>query len=152
MDRLSESIWHGAPFMHFGMCKDGWIGPEYKHLDREQYGKLEDSVDIKPGGTWDSRHQKRNLSRRLTIAITACDHHDTTVIDSKGHKSWLPTQERRMQDQSSLWMTWSYMERYPLVQTVWGNIGMKFGCAVLELERGRLVRREGIELLKPLCY
>ena len=39
------------------------------------------------------------------------------------------------------------------VQTVWGyseDIGMKFGidkCAVLELERGRLVRSEGIYLL-----
>ena len=39
-----------------------------------------------------------------------------------------------------------------LVQTVWSyseDIGMKFGihkCAVLELERGRLVRSEGIEL------
>ena len=79
MDRLTESIWHG------------WSGAEYNHLDREQYGKLEDSVDIQPGGTWDSRHQKRNLSRRLIIAVTVCDHYDTTVTDSKGHKSWLPT-------------------------------------------------------------
>ena len=30
----------------------------YNHLDREQYGKLEDNADIKPGGIWDSRHQK----------------------------------------------------------------------------------------------
>ena len=37
------------------MCKNGWSGLEYNHLDREQYGELEDSVDIKPGGTWDSR-------------------------------------------------------------------------------------------------
>ena len=43
------------------------------------------SVDIKSGGPWDSRHQKRNLSRRLIIAITACDHYDTTVTHSKGH-------------------------------------------------------------------
>ena len=69
-------------------------------LALEQHGKLEDSVDIKPGGTWDSRHQKRNLSRRLIINITVCDHHDTTVTHSKGHKRGLPTQERRMQDQS----------------------------------------------------
>ena len=81
------------------MCKNGWSGPEYNHLDREQHGKLEDSVDIKQGGTWDSRHQKRNLSRMLIITITICEHHDTTVTDSKGHKCWLPTQERRMQDQ-----------------------------------------------------
>ena len=53
-----------------------------------------------PRGTWDSRHQRRNLSRRLIITITVCDHRDTIVNDSKGHKSWLPTQERRMQDQS----------------------------------------------------
>ena len=86
--------------MNFGMCKNGWSGPEYDHLDREQYGRLEDSVDIKPGGTLDSRHQKRNLSRRLIIAINVSDHHDTTVTDSMGHKSWLPTEERRMQDQS----------------------------------------------------
>ena len=39
-----------------------------------------------------------------------------------------------------------------LVQTVWNyseDIGMKFGidkCAVLELERGKLVRSKGIEL------
>ena len=39
------------------MCKNDWSGPEYNHIDREQHGKLEDSVDIKPGGTWDSRHQ-----------------------------------------------------------------------------------------------
>ena len=68
-----------APCMDFGMCKNGWSGPEYNHLYIEQYGKLEDSVDIKPGGTWDSRHQKRNLSIRLIIAITVCDHHDTTI-------------------------------------------------------------------------
>ena len=67
--------------MDFGMCKNGWSDTEYNHLDRKQHGKLEDSVDIKPGGTWDSRHQKRNLSRRLIIAITVCDHHDTTVTD-----------------------------------------------------------------------
>ena len=78
------------------MCKNDWSGPEYDHLDREQYGKFEDSVDIKPGGTWDSRHQKRNLSRTLIISITVCDYHDTTVTDSKGHMSWLPTQERRL--------------------------------------------------------
>ena len=52
------------------MCKNGWSGPEYNHLDRGQHGKLEDSVDIKPGGTWDSRHQKKNLSRRLIIAMS----------------------------------------------------------------------------------
>ena len=28
------------------------------------------------------------------------DHHVTTVTNYKAHKSWLPTQERRMQDQS----------------------------------------------------
>ena len=52
--------------MDFGKCKNGWSGPGYNHLDREQHGKLEDSVDIKPEGTWDSRHQKRNHSRRLS--------------------------------------------------------------------------------------
>ena len=61
---------------------------------------MEDSVDIKPGGTLDSRQQEEDLSRRLIIAIAVCDHHDTTVTDSKGHKSWLPTQERGIQDQS----------------------------------------------------
>ena len=92
MDRLSQSIRHGAPFIDFGMCKNGWSGPEYNHLDIKQHAKLEDSVDVKPEGTWDSRHQKRNLSRKLIIAITVCDHYDTTVTDFKGHKSWLPTQ------------------------------------------------------------
>ena len=82
------------------MCMNGWSGPEYNYLDREQHGKLEDSVYIKPGGAWDSRHQNRYLSRRLIITITVCDHLDTTATDSKGDKSWLPTQERRMQDQS----------------------------------------------------
>ena len=38
LKRLSESIW--CPFIEFGMCKNGWSGPEYNHLDREQYGKL----------------------------------------------------------------------------------------------------------------
>ena len=48
-------------------------------IDREQYGKLEDSVYIKPGGTWNSRHQKRNLSRRLIIVITVCNYYDATI-------------------------------------------------------------------------
>ena len=153
MDRLLGSIWHGAPFMDFGMCKNGWSGGEYNHLDIEQHGKLEDSVNIKSGRTW-----KSNLKRRLIIAITVCDHHDATVTDSKGHKSWLPTQERRMQDQSPAIK--DDLKLYgknsspidSLVQTVWSyseDIGMKFGidkCAVLELERGRLVKSEGIEL------
>ena len=47
--------------MDFGMCKNGWSCPEYNNIDREQHGKWEESVDIKLGGTWDSRHQKRNL-------------------------------------------------------------------------------------------
>ena len=38
------------------MCQNGWSSSEYCHLDREQYGKLEESVDIKPGVTWDSIH------------------------------------------------------------------------------------------------
>ena len=80
--------------MDFGLCKNCWNGPEYSHLyDREQYGKLEDSVVIKHGGTLNSRKQKSYLSRRLIITITVCDHYDTTVTDSKGHKYWLPTQE-----------------------------------------------------------
>ena len=41
------------------------------------------SVDIKPGGTWDSTHQKSNPSRRLTIAIPVCDYHYISVTDSK---------------------------------------------------------------------
>ena len=44
-----------------GMCKNSWCGPECNHLDREQHGKLEDNVDIKPGSTWDSIYQKRNI-------------------------------------------------------------------------------------------
>ena len=43
--------WIGSQFMDFRTCKNGWSGPGYNHLDREQYSKLEDSVDIKPGGT-----------------------------------------------------------------------------------------------------
>ena len=45
--------------------------------------------------------KKRYLSRRLVIDITVGDHYDTTVTDSKGHKNWLPTQERRMQDEAT---------------------------------------------------
>ena len=71
-----------------------------QNIDREQPGKLEDRVDIKPRGICDCSHQKRNLSMIFIIANTICYHHDTTVTDSKGHKSWIPTQERRMQDQS----------------------------------------------------
>ena len=69
-------------FMAIRKCNNGKNGPEYSHLD----SKFEDSVDIKPGGTWKSIHRKRNLSRRLIIAITVCDHYDTTVTDSKGHE------------------------------------------------------------------
>ena len=81
------------------MCKNGLSGPEYNHLDREQHGKLKDNVDIKPGGTWDSRHQKRNLSRRLIITITVCDIMIPLSLILRD-TTWLPTQERRMQDQS----------------------------------------------------
>ena len=104
------------------------------------------------------RQQNMILSMRNIIAITVCDHNDNTATDSKGHKSWLPTKERRMQDQSLVIM--DDLKLYgknsnqiaSLVQAVWNypeDIGMKFGidkCAVLELERGRLVRSEGIEL------
>ena len=38
--------------MDFRICKDGWSDPKHSHLDREQYGKFEDRVDIKPGSTW----------------------------------------------------------------------------------------------------
>ena len=47
-------------------------------IENSIYGKFEESVHIKPGGTWNSRHQKRTS-----------DHYDPTVTDSKGHKSWL---------------------------------------------------------------
>ena len=73
--------------MDFGMCKNDWSGPEYNHPDREQHGKLEDSVDNKLGGTWHSRHQRKDLSRIFIIIITVCDHHDTTVTDSKDARS-----------------------------------------------------------------
>ena len=52
---------------------------------------LEDSVDIKP--------EVLGIVKR-GIFQGVCDHYDTTVTDSKRHKSWIPTQERRMQDQS----------------------------------------------------
>ena len=39
-------------------------------------------------------------NQQVLIAITVCDHHDAIVTNSKGHNSWLPAQERRMQDQS----------------------------------------------------
>ena len=51
------------------MCKKGW--PEYSHLDREQYGKLEDSVIIKPG-TVDIKRgifQEDSLSPLLFLII-----------------------------------------------------------------------------------
>ena len=51
--------------MNFGICKNGWSGPEYNHLDREQHGKLQDSVDIKPGGIWDSE-------RRGLVSLEDC--------------------------------------------------------------------------------
>ena len=89
------------------MCKNDWSGPEYNH-------QLEGSVDIKPGGTWDNRHQKRNLSRRL-ITIIVCDHYDTTVTDPKGHNKLYGKNSNQMDS---------------LVQTVWNyseDIGMKFG-------------------------
>ena len=44
--------------------------------------------------------QREIFQRDSLSPFTVCDHHDTTVIDSKGHKSWLPTQERRIQGQS----------------------------------------------------
>ena len=69
---------------------------EHRHLIREQYETFEDSVEINPGCTWDSIHLNSNLSSRLIV--TVCAHYDTTVTDSKGYKSWLPTRERRMQD------------------------------------------------------
>ena len=85
--------------------------------DREQYGKLEDRVDIKIG-----IFQGDSLSRHYCL--------------------WLY--------ELKLWKNSSQIDS--IVQTVWSyseNIGMKFGidkCAVLELERGSLVRSDGIEL------
>ena len=49
--------------MDFGTNKNGWSGPEYSHLDREQYDKLEESIDIKLGGTWNSRLYGKNNSQ-----------------------------------------------------------------------------------------
>ena len=46
-----------------------------QNIDREQLGKLEDSVHIKPGGTWDRSHQKRYLSMRFVISITVLRYH-----------------------------------------------------------------------------
>ena len=76
------------------MCKNGWSGPEYNHLDSEQYGKLEDSVDIKPEGTWDTKRgifQGDSLSPLLFVIIMI----PLSLIlrDTRA-------QERRMQDQS----------------------------------------------------
>ena len=88
----------------FGMCKNGWNGPEYIHIDREQHGKLEvltsNQEVLRKADIKREIFQGDSLSRRLIIDITICDHHDTTVADSKGHKSWLSNQERWMQDQS----------------------------------------------------
>ena len=126
--------------MGFGICKNGWSGPEYKHLDRKQHGKLE---DIKPGGTWDSRHQKRNLSRRLTITITVCDQMiplslilRITRAGYQFKKEGCKTNHLLFMDDLKLYGK-SSSQIDSLVQTVWSyseDIGMKFGidrCAVL---------------------
>ena len=52
----------------------------------EQYGKLGDSVDFKPGGTWESTYI---IHQRRLIITTDCDHHDTTVNQSPTLYGWL---------------------------------------------------------------
>ena len=51
---IDYQIAYARPFRDFGISKNGVA--QNSHLDREQHGKVEDNVDIKPGGTWDSRH------------------------------------------------------------------------------------------------
>ena len=72
------------------------------HLDRKQYGKMEDSVTSKQEvlGTADIKRgifQGDSLSPLQFVIIVIPL---SLILDSKGHKRWLPTQERRMQDQS----------------------------------------------------
>ena len=76
----------------FGMCKNGWSDPEYNHLDREQYSKLEESVDIKPEvlGTVDIKRricQGNSLSTILFVIIMI-----PLSLTPRGNNSWLPTQ------------------------------------------------------------
>ena len=111
-------------------CKNGWSGPEYNHLDREQY------VDTKPGGTWDSRYQERNLLRKLIISNTVCDHHDTTALILRDTRAGYQLKKEGCKINHLLFMDdlklygkdSSQMDS--LVQTVWSyseDIGMKFG-------------------------
>ena len=71
------------------MCKNGWSGPELNHLDREQYGKLEDSVDIKPGGTWGSKHQSPPHLSVLSHLLSASSFHTTSLAQKKKKKDVL---------------------------------------------------------------
>ena len=79
--------------MDFGICKNGWSGPEYNTMknrktvlksNQEVLGTVDIKIEIFQGDS----------------PFIVCDHYDTTVTDSKGHKSWLPTKERTIKDQS----------------------------------------------------
>ena len=150
-----ENIGHGAPFMDFGMCKNDWSGPEYDHLDSERYRRLKYSVDIKPEGTWDSIKgaivQGDSLSPLLFVVIMI-----PLSLILRNTIAGYRLKKEGCKINHLLFMGWleSYMERVvaeSLVQRVWSyseDIGIKFGiekCAVLELERGRLVKSEGIQ-------
>ena len=65
----------------YGMCPiHGFWNVRMVGMAKNLITLIENSMENwKTGGTWDSRHQKRDLSRRLVIDITVCDHHDTTV-------------------------------------------------------------------------
>ena len=116
---------------------------EYSYLDREQHGKLEDSVDIKPGCTWDSGHQIFQ-GDSLSLLPILRDARTGYQLKNEGCKikHLLLMDDLRLYEKNS-------NQVHSLPQTVWRyseDSGMKFGidkCAVLELERGRLVRCEG---------
>ena len=132
------------------MYKIGCSHPENSHLNREQYGKLEDN---QPGGTLDSRNRRIIQVVSLLPLLFVIIMTPLSLIP-RDTRTGYQLKKEGCKTNHLLFMGDLKLYRknsISLVQTVWSyseDIVIKFGinnCAVLELERRRLIRSGGIE-------
>ena len=148
LDRLQESIRHGATFMDPEMPGDGWRIQEHHYHNQQYHGELEDSIDIWRNRSWASGYQMRNFPRRLLIAIAvyidhvAIDPSDEMRAGYRFAKDMKPVNHLLFMDDLKLYGA-SKDQLDSLVQVVRissKDIRMSFRldkCAVLEMRRER---------------